>query len=250
MKNLLVYTGPDKKFSEEDLILAKIQIDNSFDLGWKKEDILLVTDFPYEYNGVKSLEIPDGLYYNFDKTSNKIPVIMHLLDQGILEKWRLYWYHDLDAYQLGPVYENELGLDDFDLGLTPYGYKPQWNCGCLFFRESAKDIFNLIHDTVLNKRKSNNRCDEKALKRLIVQHAIGEQRYKNLNVTYNLTKRCIASNYGEATKPLKVIHFHPWDRDWMMPDTALNMFMYGKNRLKIPLMNDRLIKIFHYHGVK
>ncbi len=250
MKNLLIYTGPNKIFDEEHSVLVKIQIDNCLDLGWEKEDILLVTDFPYVYNGIKSLVIGDGFYYDFDKTSNKVPVIMHLLDQGILKKEELYWYHDFDVYQLEVIDENDLSLTNFDLGLTPYGYKPQWNLGSIFFKKNANDIFKLINNDILNKRKSNNRCDEKALQRLIVHRAIPKKRFKDLNVTYNFTKRCIATNYRQAIKPLKAVHFHPWDKDVMMPDTALNMFMYGKNRLKIPLMSDRLIKIFNQHGIK
>ena len=44
MKNLLIYTGPNKKFDAETVKFAKIQIDNSLDLGWKRENILLVID--------------------------------------------------------------------------------------------------------------------------------------------------------------------------------------------------------------
>lgn len=250
MKNILIYTGPNKKFDKEHSILVKIQIDNSFDLGWKKEDILLVTDFPIEYNGIKSQVVGDEIFYDFDKSSNKIPVIIHLINQGILEKGKLYWYHDFDVYQLEIINESQLGLTNFDLGLTPYGYKPQWNLGSIFFKTSAYDIFKLIHKNILEKRNSDNRCDEYALKRLMAQCAVKKDRYKDLNVTYNLTKRCIQTNYREAEKPLKVLHFHPWDKDAMMNDTALNIFMYGKNRLKTPLMNKRLINIFHYHGIK
>lgn len=250
MKVILAYRGPNKKFNEEHSVLVKIQIDNSLDLSWKNKDILLVTDFPYKYNGIKSLVIGDGFYYDFDLTSNKVPIIRQLFHQGFIKQGELYWCHDFDVYQLEAISEEELGLDDYDLGLTPYGYKPEWNMGSLFFKESARDIFNLLHEDILTRRKSNNRCEEKALKRLIIRRVIGKERYKDLNVTYNLTKRCIATNYRTATKPLKAIHFHPWDKDAMMSDTALNMFMYGKNRLKKPLMTDRLIKIFNHHGIK
>src|SRR5436190_6968 len=108
MKNLLIYTGPNKKFSEEDSILARIQIDNSLDLGWRKEDIMLVTDFPFEYNGVKSLVIKDGLYYDFDKNANKALVALYLIDQKIIEPGELYWCHDFDAYELNKINEAEL----------------------------------------------------------------------------------------------------------------------------------------------
>jgi len=249
MKVILTYTGHNKKFDEEHSVLVKIQIDNSLDLGWKNKDILLVTDFPYEYNGIKSLVIGDGFYYDFDKTSNKVPVIMHLFDQEILKKKELYWYHDFDAYQQEIVNENELDLDNFDLGLTHYFYKPEWQFGSFFFRQSAKDILELL-DHSIRARPHLSRNDEKTLTKLIKTEAIEGARYKKLNVTYNIMKRCLATVYREAKKPLKVLHFHPSDCDVTMPDTALNMFMYGKNRLKIPLMTERLITIFNHHGIK
>jgi hypothetical protein len=62
--------------------------------------------------------------------------------------------------------------------------------------------------------------------------------------------RNIGQNYEIATKPIKVLHFHPHYRDTKLPASTLNMFMYGKNELKMPLMPERLIKIFHHHGIK
>jgi hypothetical protein len=249
MKNLLIYTGPNKQFDDEHAVLVKIQIDNSLDLGWKKEDILLVTDFAYEYNGVKALVIEDGVYYPFDKAAGKVPVISHLLGGGFLAKNELYWSHDLDAYELNAINEAELGLENFDLGLTHYGYKPQWQCTSFFFKDGARDIFALLDETT-RRAPQYGRNNEKTLTRLIDSGAIDNRRYKRLNVTYNIAKRCLATIYAEADKPLKVLHFRPSDKDALMPDTALNMFMHGKNRLKIPLMNDRLIKIFKSHGIQ
>lgn len=250
MKNLLIYTGPNKKFGEEDSILAKIQIDNSFDLGWKKDDILLVTDFPYEYNGVKSLVMPDGLYYEFDKMANKVPVLIYLLNNGVIKPESLYWCHDFDAYELNKIDEGDLGLENFDLGLIHYFYKPEWQFGSFFFKNSSKDILELLDQTTRAKPHLG-RNNEKTLTKLIKNNAINSKRYKRLNVTYSVMKRCLATVYNEATKPIKVLHFRPSDpKDARMPDTALNMFMYGKNRLKIPLMTERLTKIFVHHGIK
>jgi hypothetical protein len=53
--------------------------------------------------------------------------------------------------------------------------------------------------------------------------------------------------YPLADKPLKVLHFLP-SKVNDSGETALEMFMYGKNRLNIPLMSDRLIKLFKKHG--
>lgn len=249
MKNLLIYINQDKKFDKKSELLARIQIDNSLDLGWKKEDLIIATNFSYKYNGITSLLVPDNLYYEFDKNASKLPVMLHLIDQGIIDKENLFWCHDLDAYENTKIAESKLGLENYDLGLTHYFYKPEWQFGSLFFRRNVRDIFELL-DSTIRKRPHSSRNNEKALTKLIAQGAIDNKRFKKLNVTYNIMKRCLATIYKEAEKPLKVLHFSPWDYDAMMPDTALNMFMYGKNRLKIPLMSDRLIKIFAHHGVK
>jgi hypothetical protein len=249
MRNLLIHTGPNKKFSEEDEILARIQIDNSLELGWRPEDILLVTDFPYEYNGVRSIVVPDGLYYNFDLNANKVIVTLYLLNQGIIQKGELYWCHDFDAYENHPLDENVLGLTDFDIGLTHYTYKPEWQFASLFLKNTSKDIFELLEETV-HLRTHASRNNEKNLTWLIKHNKIDSSRYKRLNVTYNFAKRYIETIYPLAIKPLRVLHFRPSDKDALMTHTALEMFMYGKNRLQIPLMTERLIRIFNYHGIR
>lgn len=250
MKNLLIYTGPKKGFaSKEDLQLAKIQIDNSLNLGWSRSDIVIATDFPFEYNGVKSLVLPGGLYYDFDRNANKAIVVLYLINNGYVVKDTLYWCHDFDAYEQSPIKEEDLGLINFDLGLTHYYYKPEWQFGSLFFKTTAKDIFEVL-DTTIRTKPWNSRNNEKTLTRLIKHNKIDPGRYKKLNPTYNFTKRYIEKVYKQAEKPLKVLHFRPSNYDVLMPDTALNMFMYGKNGLKIPLMNERLIKIFKYHGIR
>lgn len=118
-----------------------------------------------------------------------------------------------------------------------------------FFKIGARDILELLNNTTLS-RPWKSRNNEKTLTWLIKHNRIDPARYKRLNPTYNFTKRYIPIVYQEATKPLKVLHFRPSDKDALMADTALAMFMYGKNRLKIPLMNDRLIKVFNYHGIR
>ncbi len=245
----MIYTGPGKNFTKEDAQLAKIQIDNSLSLGWKREDIIIATDFPFEYNGVHTLIAPDGLYYEFDKNANKVPVILYLINQNIIKPGEIYWCHDFDAYELNKISKEELGLPNYDLGLVHYFYKPEWSFSNFFFKVGAKDIFEIL-DKTIRERPWKSRNNEKTLTWLIKHNKIDKKRYKKLNVTYNIAKRSLKRIYAEAEKPLKILHFRPSDRDILMPDTALNMFMYGKNDLKIPLMNERLIKIFKYHHVR
>ena len=113
MKNFLVYLNPSKQFNKENDELTKIQIDNSLDLGWKIEDILLVTNFDYEYRGVKALVVGDDCYYsknNFYRSS-KIPVINQLFKDGIINEGEIYWFRDNDAFQLEPLTEEKIKLD-------------------------------------------------------------------------------------------------------------------------------------------
>jgi hypothetical protein len=249
MKNVLIYTGPAKKFDKEHEILSRIQVDNSYDLGWKKGDIILATDFPYEYNGVKSVVLPDRLFYDFDKNANKAIVVRYLCTERVIDEHELYWCHDFDAYEMNKIEEKELGLDAYDLGLTHYTYKPEWQFGSFFFKKSAADIIRLIDDTI-HAKPHLSRNNEKTLTKLIKKKEIQESRYKRLDVTYNIMVRCLQTMYEKAEKPIKVLHFRPSHKDVLMSDTALDIFMYGKNRLKMPLMTKRLVDIFHYHGIK
>lgn len=247
MKNLLIFAGPDKKFNSEHEMLAKIQIDNSLDLGWKKEDILLFTDFEWEYRGIKSILLKEDVYYPFDLAAGKIPVIVYLLNNGLLEKDQLYWSHDFDAFENSKIDEFELGLDDYDLGLTHYTYKPEWQCGSIFFKFSAKDILELIDKTTREKPRPS-RNNEKTLTWLIKHHQIDSKRYKRMNVTYNIMSKYLPTIYPLADMPLKVLHFLP-SKVTDSGETTLEIFMHGKNRLNIPLMSDRLIKLFNQHGL-
>ena len=114
---------------------AKIQIDNSLGLGWAREDILLVTNFPYEYNGVKALVIGGEHYCVHHWPATKIYVIVNLFDAGLIED-DLYWYHDFDCFQLAPL--TEPIIPDADFGLARYGRMPTLCSASFFFKKSAR----------------------------------------------------------------------------------------------------------------
>ena len=262
MKNLLIFINPEKRFVNKNLkgetgILAKIQIDNSLDLGWKRENILLVTNFDYEYNGVKALVVDDSNYCAFSVTASKINVILTLFEQGIIKK-DLYWFHDLDAFQLEKITEDELELGDMDMGITEYGkttIKPlhdkRLSTGSIFFKQSAQDIFEWIKIKVY-QYKCNEEVGLLELTK-IPKYKLSE-RMKRLDITYNLAtrKRQVSVNYQAAKKPLKVIHFHPFDKRSVRSEGKndnIAVCIYGKNKINKVLVTKRLVKIFNYHGI-
>lgn len=241
----MIYTGADY-FTDEDEKLIKIQIANSLDLGWKREDIWLITSFPFEYRGIEAAVIESEVGYDFDAKANKVAVALYLLEHLTLDPEEVIWCHDLDAFELHSV--KDTNLEGRDLGFVHYFYKPEWCLSNFFFTPKAIDILKLLNKTMI-ERPWKTRNNEKTLTWLIKHGKISENRYKKLNVTYNIAKRCLETIYKEADKPLKVLHFRPSDKDITMSEVALNMFMYGKNNLKIPLMTSRLIDIFNNYGI-
>lgn len=200
MKNLLLYVNPNKKFDSESEKYAEIQIENSRKYG-RKEDTILVTNFPYEHYGFKAREVPGDLFCKFDAKASKINVIVYLLEKKILKE--LTWFHDLEAFQISPI---DLVLKK-DLGLTNYGWKTQWNTGSFFFKPSALDILRLLQKEMY-KLQANEEPTLYALTKENRNNIL--DRCERLNITYNVGKRKLEHNIKIAEKPIRVVHFHPY----------------------------------------
>lgn len=261
MKNLLIYVHPQKDFIDswqnEIASLVKIQIDNSFELGWKREDIMLVTNFPYEHNGVKALEVGDEDYCQSNPTATKIYVIVDLFNRGLIGK-DLYWFHDFDAFQLEKITEDELGMGDFDVGMTDYGitrinkeYNLRPSTGTIFFKDSAREFFEVLKSEVDRYKANEEVVLLEIYKKGRFKHL--KEKAKKINITYNLAtrRRDVIATYEIAEKPLKVIHFHPFDKR-PVEDKNDNMAVcvYGKNSINKVLVTEKLISLFNRYGIK
>ena len=242
MKNVMIYLHPLYSFQKPHDLEAKIQIDNSLRLGWSPEDILLFTNFPFRYNGITARQIDDANFCAFRPRSTNTVSIPHLIDSGAIQPGEVYWVHDLDAYQIHPIGDEDLGLEAVDLGLTTYGWSPKWCLGSYFLKRSAEDIFILLKKAVYEFEEE----DERALRRLTDGGYVAKNRYKVLDISYNFGMRNIAHNWDAANKPLKVLHFHPGMAQGI---NALAVFLHGKNELNRPLVTPGLRLVFRDHGV-
>lgn len=227
MKNLMIYINPLKQFTEEYAGLVKVQIDDSI-RTWNKKDIILVTNFPYSYNGISSVVVPDDLFCEHRKRASKINVICYMIDNNMIDG--LCWFHDFDAYQLRELPEDIIG--DKDAAFTDYGFNNNWNTGSFFFTSKARDVFELVRQT-MNRRRVN---EEQALGILTSKNTNDiNQRYIRLNNTYNLGQKWSSElAYEKADKPIKVLHFHPQVAE-----------VYERVKSLLP---DYLIEIFKKHG--
>ncbi|MBI2593032.1 hypothetical protein HYW44_00095 [Candidatus Daviesbacteria bacterium] len=232
MINLLCYTDPSKNFAtEEDKVMAKIQIDNALDLGWKREDILIAADFEYEYNGVKSVAVEDKNPITWNLTQGKIVAITQLFAKGLIKQGQLYWFHDFDAFQLESFTEEELELSGFDMGLTDSTHR-MFGGGSFFFNHKTKDIF----DWTMNNIYQNHSDEERSFEHLAKTNELNmKNRYKMLDHTYNLGVDNFQRNYDMSQKPIRVAHFHP----------------YKKHHVKLfrDILPERFKKIFRSHGI-
>lgn len=262
MKNLMIFVNPARTFVDphwgnENEILAKIQIENSLALGWKKEDIMIVTNFDFEHMGVKSIKVDDDLFCEASHTATKIKVILYLIDQGIIKE-KLCWFHDFDAFQLEKITEKELDLKDKIFALTDYGKTVinefrdrRWSTGTIFFKKEARDIFELILNYVYRYK-----ANEEVILLLLTNQNKNKinSKIKKLNITYNLAtrKRDVSACYDMANKPVRVIHFHPSDKrvvDSELGGDNIDVCIHGKNRRNVILFNDRLTKLFKKYNI-
>ena len=268
----MIYVNPSKHFGKEEKISVEIQIENSLDLGWKAADIILATNFPYEYLGVKSILVSDDNYCAYHPPVSKLNAIIDLFKQKLIEREEIYWYHGFAEYQLNTITESELELDRADMFLSDFGRRPRWSNGSIFFKDAANDIFNWIRDIVYKYQTEeeaalglltgqDSRVDIDQVEAIWVKGYTANdlpgieninERVRRANITYNFHSGNIRSNYPAALKPIRVARFHFMDRvNPLGPKpNEIDFFLYGKNKLGVQIVPDRLVKIFGRHGIK
>lgn len=241
MINLLTYVSPDKNFNDEHKKLVKIQIENSLSLGWKIEDIMLVTNFEYEYNGVKSIVLEDNVFCNFFTPTTKLYTIVRLFEKKLI-KDDLYWYHDFDCFELNRIIESEVRneMGSCNLGASNYCQRYRLCSASMFFDKNAEDIFRW-----LKKESENNKVNEEhSLMRMVYdENNPLRLRFKIVNTTYAFHKFNIVPTYKTTIKPIRAAHFH------LTPD-KYEFYVEGKNKLNMVLIPERLIEIFKKYEFK
>jgi len=228
MKNLIIWLSADHQFPREAGRLIRVQIENNHRLGIPPEDVKLITNFPYEYLDTKAIVVGDEHFASLRPRSINTSILPYLIDEGIISDG-IYWNHDMDAYQINPMTDEELELEDHDAGLTDYGWKSRWCMGSFFVKPSSRDFFAKTIDGIFNDIE-----DEDMIQQVLDQNPEMAKRIKRMNITYNFGMRRVEENMERATKPVKVFHFHPHKP--------------GLKEKFFPLMPPELVKIFNNHG--
>jgi len=210
MKNIFFYLSPEKKFLKRYQLMAEAQIANSLDF-WKPEDIIVVTNFEWEYMGVKALVVGDEVHCSVlshgKSLSNKPNVVIHLIENGLVDD--VNWIHDWDAFQLCQL---DLPPLKKDIGFVDYGFKPRIQFGNVFFKPSALDVFKWIADGIYRHQK-----DEEETTNILIRENydnIGD-RFEKLNITYNVGFACLRHLKHRIDMPMRIAHFPPYQPKYL-----------------------------------
>ena len=160
----MICLNAEKKFSDETESLVKAQIDNSIEFGWKKEDIVLLTNFQYEYQGITATVID---------VVSRADAILYLLEQGVVQEAELWWAHDINVFQRRPMKSSDIDLDGTTAGFTGSD-TGMFEMGSFFFRKDANKVFEWIRN-----RARRRRSDEAT-----ALASLSTTNYRNINSMY------------------------------------------------------------------
>lgn len=242
MKNVLIYNRLENNLRYTDEILInslKAQVDNSIRLGWKPNDIIIGTNFNFEYNGVKNYELKNICYHN--PFFNKFYGMLELMESNILDDD--FWFHDQDAWQINkfnfPKFNGEIA------GCT-YVYTPEWNTCSMFIKKSAIDIIRYIVEFMEMNSNFKVDSDENWIAFLRRNSEISNY-FSTINNKFNVGRTHMEDRYKAAELPICVIGFQP------QVDKSVKVFE-GGNSLNVNLIdkefNDVLLTHFKEYKSK
>lgn len=236
MKNVLIYNVINDDKRPDDLLinLLKAQIDNSLRFNWDPKDIILGTNFDFEYKGVKNHKLSNICTYN--PFVNKWYGMLELMENKILTED--FWFHDQDNWQIDyfdfPQFEGEIA------GCT-YVCTQEWNTASIFVKLSAIGVIRYIKEFMDLNQGFNWFSDENYLA-VLRAHTEIKNYLTTINNQYNVGLTCIDKRYHAATKPVKIIGFKPENKNSMKTFS-------GDNPMKINFVDQDLLDIFKTYSL-
>ena len=210
MKNVIIYNQINttyhggKRYTDENLInYLKCQVEWSLKLGWKKEDIIIGTNFDFEHMGVKNYHLKNICEYS--GFNNFWYGALELMDRGVLDDD--FWLHDQDSWQ-----NTKFDFPKFDGEVAGCEYigTRQWNCGSIYFKKTCKPILQYIVDLMKDNPDVPVSSDEEWIAFCRFREESQIKNYlSSINTAYNCGVTHHEKRYEQATKPVHVFSFKP-----------------------------------------
>ena len=234
MKNLMVANQqPQGRYNPERITtLCKAQVENSIECGWEPDDILLITNFDFDFMGVQGLNI--RLNSNCLRGS-KLYGVQYLFDAQQVNG-DVIWAHDLDAWQNCWFDEPEF----LAIGACHYS-RPKINGGSIFWKRQAESIL----EAILQEISKGAEREEPVLQRMLASEAYID-RVTVLDHTYNVGCSGFVPRASRAMLPIRVAHFNPLNK------IAWDTHCLDRNQVGIRSIGYRLEKLIrkYYPGLE
>jgi len=177
--------------------LLKAQIENSIQIGWEAENLCIISNFDFEFMGVKSIKAELNKHC---WTGSKMFALQWFMNNVEMDNG-VIWSADTDIWQNVSFDEPDFK----DVGITTYS-SPKFNGGSVFWRESAKDIV----DRIVGILEKGEEKEEPTINNLLKKEF--SDRVTVLNTTYNVGCSGFFPRIYKAEKPIKVCHLNPQNR--------------------------------------
>ena len=208
MKNVIIYNQLNtnkhgaSRWDKEGLFrYLKAQVDNSLRLGWHPDDIVIGTNFEFEYNGIRNYLLTRVCewsgFHNFWYGA------LELVENGIVDT--KFWLHDHDSWQLSPL---EFPEFDGKIAGVEYGGTPEWNCGSICFNEGAHSVLEYIVAALEQNRNADISSDEVIIG-FLRRYAPNKEEFVSINSRWNIGLTHSEYRLGNAIAPYQVLSFKP-----------------------------------------
>lgn len=209
MKQVLIYNqlnteyhGAKRYIDDELRNFFQCQIDISLELGWKPEDIILGTNFEFEYRGVIAYQLKD--ICEWSGFNNFWFGAVELLERGIIDSD--FWLHDHDSwpnrYFEFPDFEGDVAGCEY-IGTT------EWNCGSIYCKKDSLPTLQFIKEFLTINKDVNLSSDEVFIAYLRKNPNDIQHKLVSINTRYNVGVTHGPLRIAAATTPINVLSWNP-----------------------------------------
>ncbi len=209
MKQVIVYNqinteyhGAKRYIDDELRKFFECQIDISLHLGWKTSDIILGTNFEFEYRGVVAHQLTNVCTWS--GFNNFWFGAIELLEKGIITED--FWLHDHDSwpnrYFEFPEFKGEVAGCEY-VGTT------EWNCGSIYCKSSSLDTLKYIKEFLTVNKEVDLSSDEVFIAYLRKNPNPIQSNLVSIDTKYNVGVTHGQLRINSATKPINVLSFNP-----------------------------------------
>lgn len=214
---------------EKTITFLNAQIENSIQCGWRSSEICVLANFNYSFLDVSTVNISD--LPEICLTGSKMFGLKWYIENNDIDD--VLWSHDLDAWQNAPFKEPKIK----DVGIARYS-NDKFNGGSVFWKiPSSSDVIQRITQMLVDEKAIK---EEPTLNKILKKEC--KERVTIIDNTFNVGCSGYVVRLSRSEKPLKVCHFHPYNRiAWQTHAMDRNQI----NEIGVTVRLERLLRKYY-----